>query len=307
MKTELPNARKFPRFSGVTSFFRVPIQTEPQSDVDWAIYGVPYDGAVTYRPGARFGPRSIREQSAYIKPYHLVFEQHLFERYSIVDAGDSPVDPFSLEGNLKSHQAFAKTWRDQSAKTFAVGGDHSIALGNIRATAESVGDPLALIHFDSHTDTVDQLWGEKYTHASPVSRAIEEKLVDPKSSISIGIKGPVNTATELEWGRSRGLSYVTYDDWRKSGDAEIKKFAQSLGGKPCYLSFDIDCIDPVFAPGTGTPSIGGFSSSEVIELLRIFRGVQLQGADLVEVAPSLDPSYVTPLLAAHLIFEILSL
>lgn len=307
MKTQLPDARVFPRFAGVCSFFRFPIELQPKSGVDWAVYGVPFDASTTYRPGARFGPRAIREQSAYIKAYHLQYQQHLLERYSLVDAGDAPVSPYDFEENLKQHENFALAWREKGARTFAVGGDHSIALGNMRATAKSFGEKLALIHFDSHTDTVDSLWGEKYTHAAPIRRGIEEGLFDTKAMISIGIKGPVNTAHELDWGQDQGIEYVTYEEWRAEGSERIQKFAKSLGNKAVYLSFDIDCVDPAYAPGTGTPSVGGFTSAEVIELVRIFRGINLQGADLVEVAPAYDPSYVTALLGAHLIFEILSL
>lgn len=305
MKTALPNPRQFPRFSGVSSFFRAPVETEPQS-CDWVVYGVPYDASTTYRPGARFGPRSIREQSAYIKPYHLVYQQHLMEKYKIVDAGDSPVAPYSMKENLELHEAFSLGWRKEGARTFAVGGDHSIALGNMRATSKHLNEKMVLIHFDSHTDTVDSLWGEKYTHASPISRGVEEGLFD-ELKISIGIKGPVNTANEFEFGDQNNITMVTYDRWRSEGDKSIRQFREKIGNRPCYLTFDIDCIDPTFAPGTGTPSIGGFSSAEVIELLRIFRGINLQGADLVEVAPHLDPGYTTALLASHLIFEILSL
>jgi len=306
MKTNQPDSRRFPRYAGLSTFFRLPWVESPQP-MDWVVYGVPFDQSTTYRPGARFGPRAIREQSAYIKPYHLAYQQHLLERYSLVDGGDCPVSPYSMTETLSLHENFSSAWRKKGARCFAVGGDHSVALGNIRATAKSVGKPLALVHFDSHTDTVDELWGEKFTHAAPIRRAIEEGLVEKGKVISIGIKGPVNTATELEWGDQNGITTVTYEDWRAQGSGIIESFAKSIKAQPTYLTFDIDCLDPTFAPGTGTPSVGGFSSAEAIELVRLFRGVDLQGADLVEVAPDLDPGYTTALLGAHLIFEILSL
>jgi agmatinase len=306
MKTKLPDSRKFPRYAGISTFFRLPYQEDPHA-VDWAIYGAPFDQTTTYRPGARFGPRAVREQSAYIKPYHLAYQQHLLERFSMVDAGDSPVSPYSAAENLKLQTEFASQWQARGAKTFAVGGDHSTALGNMRASFQRLKKPMALIHFDSHTDTVDELWGEKFTHAAPIRRAVEEGLVEKGKIFSIGVKGPVNSATELQWGEQNGIRYLTYENWRKKGDQVLKDFASEIAGRPTYLSFDIDCLDPTFAPGTGTPSVGGFTSAEVIDLVRIFRGIDLQGADLVEVAPDLDPGYTTALLAAHLIFEILSL
>jgi len=306
MKTETPDPRLFPRYAGVCSFFRFPLETKVKP-VDWALYGVPFDAGTTYRPGARFGPRGIREQSAYIKPYHLVYGQNLKERYSMVDAGDSPVHPFSLEETRKMHFEFAKQWRAAGAKTFAVGGDHSISLGNMQASFESVGEKLALIHFDSHTDTVDELWGSKISHASPVIRGIEAGYFEPGMCLSFGIKGPVNSDKELDWGKKNGVELVTFDQWRAQGLKPLEAFRKKIGNRPVYFTFDIDCVDPVFAPGTGTPSVGGFSSAEVIECVRAFRGVNLTGADLVEVAPALDPSYVTSLLGAQIIFEILSL
>ncbi|TVQ81283.1 MAG: agmatinase [Bradymonadales bacterium] len=305
-KTPSPDPRKFPRYAGMSTFFRFPYEPNPTA-VDWALYGMPFDQTTTYRSGARFGPRAIREQSAYIKPYHLSFKQDLLERYSLVDAGDSPVSPYSIQETLELQESFCAGWAEKGARCFAVGGDHSIALANIRVARKRSQKPLALIHFDSHTDTVDELWGEKYTHAAPVRRAIEEGLVEPGKILSIGIKGPVNTAEELQWGLQNGIQYVTYEDWRAEGLKRVSDFAKSLKDQEAYLSFDIDCLDPTFAPGTGTPSVGGFSSAEAIELVRQFRGLNLQGADLVEVAPDLDPGYTTALLGAHLIFEILSL
>lgn len=306
MKTKLPNAREFPRFSGICTFFRFPYQEQP-SAVDWALYGVPYDYATTYRAGARFGPRAIREQSAYIKPYHLEYQESLIERYSLVDAGDAPIVPFDLNANQDAHYRFAKLWRDQGAKTFAIGGDHSISPANMKATFESAGQPLALIHFDSHTDTVDELWGQKYSHASPIRRGIEEGYFEKGKCLSIGIKGPLNSATEFLWGDANGVEVVTHSRFQKEGFQPLIEFKNKIGNQPVYLTFDIDCVDPVYAPGTGTPAVGGFTSVEALDLVRQFKGINLAGADLVEVAPHLESGYLTSLLGAQLIFEILSL
>ncbi|PIR22845.1 MAG: agmatinase [Deltaproteobacteria bacterium CG11_big_fil_rev_8_21_14_0_20_45_16] len=305
-KTEIPDARQFPRYSGVCSFFRFPLSPQPRK-VDWVLYGVPFDFGTSYRPGARFGCRSIREQSAYIKPYHLFYKEDLRERFSIVDGGDAPVAPYDLEKNLSLHEEFSSAWRAQDAKTFAIGGDHSISVGNMRATSKALGKKLACIHFDAHTDTVDRLWDNAYTHASPIRRGVEEGWLDPKKSVSIGIRGPVNSATELDWGRDQGLEYICIEDFREKGLDLLRAFKKKIGNDPVYLTFDIDCMDPVFAPGTGTPAIGGFTTAEIISALRVFKGIQLVAADMVEVAPGLDPTQVTSLLAAHLVFEILCL
>lgn len=311
-RTRLPNARQFPRFAGIATFCRFPTIETLSAPADWALYGIPFDGGVTYRPGARFGPRAVREQSAYVKPYHLEHNLNLAERLSLCDAGDAPVRPYSTRETQEAACAFALGLGDGHTKLLAVGGDHSIALANLRATHQRHGGgrPLAVLHFDSHLDTVDVAWGEKYTHASPFIRAIEENLIDPKRMLSVGIKGPLNTATDLDYGRQAGIHLVTWADWRhRDGAARITDFVQRLRGsrEPAYLTFDIDCVDPAYAPGTGTPSIGGFTSAEALDLVRACRGVNLVGADVVEVLPAMDPAGITALLAAHVIFEILCL
>lgn len=311
-KIQLPNARQNPRFAGVSTFCRFPLLDTLNVPPDWVLYGIPFDGGVTYRPGARFGPRAIREQSAYIKPYHLEHDLNLAQRFSVCDAGDAPVRPYSTRETQVAACEFALTLGDGHTRLLAVGGDHSIALANIRATHKRHGGgrPLSVLHFDSHLDTVDVVWGEKYTHASPFIRAIEEGLIDPTRMLSIGVKGPLNAATDLDYARSTGIELVTYADWRHRDGAErINAFVARLrnAGEPVYLTFDIDSIDPAYAPGTGTPSVGGFTSAEALDLLRACRGVNLVGADVVEVLPAMDPAGSTAFLAAHLIFEILCL
>lgn len=301
------DSRQLPRYAGCCTFFRLPYVRKP-CKTNWVLFGVPFDAGTTYRPGARFGPRSIRQESQYIKPYHMVYKENWLERQKLVDGGDCQVSGFSLEGNLRNVEAFGLAWRKCGAKTFAVGGDHSIALGNIRATARLLARPIALIHFDAHTDCVDVLAGEAFTHASPIRRAVEEGIVDPMRTLQIGIRGPVNGAEDFTFADDNGITIVSYDKWRSESDKVVERFRRTLKGVPLYLSFDIDCIDPAFAPGTGTPSIGGFTSAEVIDAVRRFRGVNLVGADMVEVCPAYDnPSQITSLLAAHIIYEIISL
>ncbi|MHC4991228.1 MAG: agmatinase [Planctomycetota bacterium] len=315
LRTVLPDARRTPRFAGVATFCRLPLvdQVPPERrPIDWAIYGVPFDGGVTFRAGARFGPRAIREASQYIKPVNPELGVHLAETLSMADAGDAPVQPYDCEQTLVAAAQFAAAIGDPAhTKLLAVGGDHSIAYANIRATWERRGRPgggLAMVHFDAHLDTTDEVWDRRWTHASPFRRAIEDGLIDAGRMLSVGIRGPLNSATDLDYGRKRGVEVVTMEQWRlHDGASRIKSFLERLGSDEVYLTFDIDSVDPAFAPGTGTPCCGGFSSAEALGLLRQCGGANLVGADVVEVLPDRDPAGITSLLASHVIFEILSL
>ncbi|MBL9030932.1 MAG: agmatinase [Phycisphaerae bacterium] len=329
-RTILPDARRTPRFAGVCTFCRYPLLEAVGREgrpVDWALYGVPFDGGVTYRPGARFGPRAIREASQYVKRYSIEQDVDVCEVLSLADAGDAPVLPYDIKGTLEAVTAFAKglggaaiakaargkAARSDGTRLLAVGGDHSIAYANLRATWERQGRPrggLALLHFDSHLDTVDAVWGEKWGHASVFIRAIEDGLVDPSRMLSVGIKGPLNSKDDLAFAREHGVTVLTYEQFhrgRAEALGEIAAFAQRLDGAPAYLTFDIDCVDPAFAPGTGTPSVGGFTSAEALGVVRALRGANVIGADVVEVLPDRDVGGATALLAAHVIFEILCL
>ena len=314
MPTRLPDARTTPRFAGVCTFCRYPLlETVAPADqpVDWAVYGVPFDGGVTYRPGARFGPRAIREASQYVKPYSIEHDVNVCQTLSLADAGDSPVLPYDIKGTLDVVHGFAMGLGDPArTRLLAVGGDHSIAYANIRATFDRLEKPaggLGLIHFDSHLDTVDQVWGERHGHASPFIRAIEDGLVDPRAMISIGIKGPLNRRDDLEFAERNGVTIVTYDRWQREGPAVLTAHLKRIAARPAYLTFDIDCVDPAFAPGTGTPCPGGFTSAEVLGILRSLRGASVVGADVVEVLPDRDVSGITAFLAAHVVFEIIAL
>ena len=316
--TSLPDSRRTPRFAGLTTFCRFPLLGEGDSPdvthelLDWAVYGIPYDGGVTYRPGARFGPRAIRQASQYVKPYHLELDVDIAAELHMADAGDAPVRPYSTRETLEAATEFAMGLGDPSrTKLLAVGGDHSIAYANIRATWERRGRPdggLPLLHFDAHLDTVDTVWDEKWTHASPFIRAIEDGLINPRRMLSVGIRGPLNTPSDLEYGKSHGVRIITAREWEVGEGAErMDAFLEELGQDEVYLTFDIDCVDPAFAPGTGTPCPGGFTSNEALELIRRCAGIRLAGADLVEVLPDLDPTGSTALLASHLVAEILAL
>jgi agmatinase len=320
MPTQLPNPRVSPRFAGIVTFGRYPqldaVATE-NLPLDWIIYGVPFDAGVTYRPGARFGPRAMREASQYLKRYHIEHDVDVCEKLSIADGGDAPVKPYDLRENAVAvaEWAFALSAGSRgTTKLLALGGDHSIAYANIRATYLRQGSPkggLALVHFDSHLDTVDAVWGNQWGHASPFIRAIEDGLIDPRHMISIGIKGPLNAASDLDYAKGKGIRILTRDECSRRGAEgcarELGDFVASLKDAPAYVTFDIDAVDPAFAPGTGTPSVGGFSSTEALAMLRALKGLHVVGADVVEVLPDRDPTGITSFLAAHIAFEVLAI
>ncbi|MEM9066075.1 MAG: agmatinase [Planctomycetota bacterium] len=311
MRTKLPSGREQPRFAGICTFGRYPRIEDVTHEVDWAVFGAPFDSAVTHRPGARFGPRAIREASQYLKPYSIAHDINVCEVLSLADAGDVPVRPFSSEETRDSVIEHAGVIGDPThTKLLMLGGDHSLAYAGLQSAWTRVGEPaggLAMLHFDSHVDTVDEVWGSRWSHASPFIRAVEDGILDPKRMISIGIKGPLNTSTDLDYARDHGVEMVTYDGWQADGPARLAAFLDRLGDDPAYLSFDIDVVDPVYAPGTGTPSIGGFTSAEILTILRSCKGISLCGADVVEVLPDRDVAGNTALLAAHVAFEVLCL
>lgn len=314
-RTTLPNPRVTPRFAGLVTFGRYPrLEDVPPENrpIDWLIYGAPHDAGVTYRPGARFGPRAIRDESQYLKRYHIEHGVDVCAVLSLADAGDAPSRPYHLKPALDGIAQFARALPDPGiTKLLALGGDHSIAYANIKATWQRLGSPcggLALLHLDSHLDTVDEVWAEKYGHASPFVRLVEEGVIDPRAMLSIGIKGPLNNPDDLRYAREHGVDIVTYADARTGdGQERIRAFVRRLGDRPAYITVDIDCVDPAFAPGTGTPSVGGFTSAEALAILRGFAGVTLAGADVVEVLPDRDHGGITALLAAHVAFEIIAL
>lgn len=313
-KTLLPSGRVQPRFAGLCTFLRalqIDAVASASKPIDWAIYGIPSDAGVTFRPGARFGPRAVRAASQYIKPYLIEQAVHLAEKLSIADAGDSPVSPYSCKQTTDDAVAFASRLGDpKHTRLFAIGGDHSIAFANLKATWERRGKPsggLAVIHFDAHMDTVDEVWGEKWGHASPFRRAIEAGIIDPKSMISIGIRGTLNDPADLDYAREQGITLVTFDQWRKNGPQTLAAFISKLAKRETYITFDVDAVDPAFCPGTGTPVSGGFTSSEALAAIRSLRGINLVGADIVEVLPDRDVSEITATFAAQLMAEILGL
>lgn len=295
----------YPRFSGIPTFMRLPHMVRPE-ELDVALVGVPFDGGTSYRPGPRFGPRNIRVQSAMIRPYNPVLKINPFERLRVGDFGDLPVNPLSIEESYRRIQGGLKPLLEAGVIPLCVGGDHSILLATLRAVHDRHG-PVALVQLDAHSDTWDQYWGSKYSHGTPVRRAIEEGLLCEGSILQIGLRGQLYGEDDWAFARKHRIRMVTVEELFRKGLARIRPMLRRLRSRPAYLSLDIDVVDPAFAPGTGTPQVGGLSSAQVLEVLRALRGLKFVGCDLVEVSPPYDSAEITSLLAANLLFEMLCL
>jgi guanidinopropionase len=295
-----------PRFAGHSTFMRLPVVTDPR-EVDIAIVGVPWDGGTTNRPGPRHGPRQVREMSSLIKRVHSVTKISPYELCRVADLGDAPVNPIDLNRSLDDIRAFFSQFVEARTVPLAIGGDHLSSLPILRAAAAA--GPVGMIHFDAHSDTVDTYFGGlKYTHGTPFRRAIEEGLLDPKRVVQIGIRGSTYSAGERDWPLQQGIRIISIEELDELGvDAVIREARRIAGDAPTYISFDIDALDPAFAPGTGTPEFAGLTSREVNRMLRGLRNLNLLGADVVEVSPPFDPSGGTALAAANIAFELLCL
>lgn len=292
---------------GITTFGRQP-HTRDVRGADIAIVGMPFDGGTSYRSGTRFGPRKIREMSLLLWGYNAVHGIGPFEALKVVDYGDVEIIPVDIK---KAHANIEKevcAILDAGVGVIALGGDHSTTLPLLRAHAKKHG-MLAVAHFDSHPDTWSREFGnEPYSHGTPFRRAIEEGLIDTSAYVQIGIRGPTSGASDLQDARDLGARVITIDEALSAGVfAVLGEVQLKLAGKPVYVSFDIDAVDPAFAPGTGTPEVGGFSSYQALQLVRGLKGLNLIGFDLVEVSPPYDHGEITAILASNLVFEFLSL
>lgn len=294
-------------YSGIATFGRVPHTKDPES-FDVCIAGVPYDSSVSYRSGTRFGPRAIREQSLLLWGYNNAQAVAPFKQLKICDFGDIDVIPPDIVATHREIERTARTILATGSTMITLGGDHSISLPLLRAHAEKHG-PLALIHFDAHPDTWDSEYpGQKYSHGTPFRRALEEKLIDPSAYVQIGIRGPTNGPEDYLDALNLGVRMMTFDEFHRIGiDAVLNEVRSRVGSRPAYVTLDIDAVDPAFAPGTGTPEVGGFTSYEMLRLIRGLRGLNTVGFDLVEVSPPFDSANITAILAANLVFEFLSL
>lgn len=304
------DATTMPRYAGASTFARLPeLRDVPRCDI--AILGVPFDGGVSYRPGARFGPMAIRQSSRMLRPhYHPQLGVEPFARLQAADAGDVACNPFSIAESLAAVEARAAELLGPADGPHPVnalvtmGGDHTIALPLLRAVNRRFGQ-VALVHFDAHLDTWDTYFGEPFTHGTPFRRAGEEGLFDPQASMHIGIRGPVYSTKDFERDEALGFRTISCDELARIGvEATVARIREVIGDRPLYLSIDIDVLDPAHAPGTGTPEVAGMTTRELLMILRGLAGANVVSADVVEVAPAYDHADLTSLAAATTVYEL---
>jgi guanidinopropionase len=300
------DAALVPRFGAIPTFMRLPHVTDA-ARLDIALIGVPWDGGTTNRAGARHGPREIRNMSSFMRKVHHVSRIAPYDLARIADFGDAPVNPIDLMDTLGRIEKFYAKVHAAGCLPLSAGGDHLVTLPIYRAIAK--GRPIGMVHFDAHSDTNDRYFGDnKYTHGTPFRRAVEEGLLDPKRVVQIGIRGSIYSSDDMEFAESSGMRVVYMEEFAKLGPAKVIEVARRVvGDGPTYISFDVDGLDPVYAPGTGTPEIGGMTTREAQEVVRGLQGLNLVGGDVVEVSPPFDPSGNTALVGATFMFEILCL
>src|SRR5262245_19541487 len=292
-----------PRFGQIATFMLLPAAPSPEG-LDVALLGIPYDGGVSYRNGARWGPRAVRDQSSLIRSWHPVLKVHPFERLRVADCGDIDVVPISIEETFAKITARIDEVVAGGVIPLCVGGDHSVTLPILRAVARRHG-PVGVVHFDAHPDTWDQYFGSKFFHGTPFRRAVEEGIVDPRRMIQVGIRGPLYGPEDFAFQDEHGMEVIRVEAVKEHGVPWVVERLARLRGGAVYVSFDIDAVDPAYAPATGTPEVGGLTSYEALGLVRGLHGLGLVGADIVEVAPPYDgPGQITALLAANLMFEL---
>ncbi|SFR05240.1 agmatinase [Desulfoscipio geothermicus] len=301
------NSFESPRFCGVRTFMRLP-NKRTLTDVDFIVSGIPFDTGGSFRIGTRFGPQAIRDASILLRPYNPVLDVNIFDYCSGVDYGDIDVVPGYIEESYQRIEESITPIFESDVVPIFLGGDHSVTLPELRAVAKSKG-PVALVHFDSHSDTWDSYFEKSYNHGTPIRRAIEEKCLLVENSIQVGMRGPLYGPEDLNDAREMGLEVLTTQESREIGIAEtVKRIKERVQDKPVFVTFDIDFLDPVYAPGTGTPEIGGFTTWEAQHLVREgLRGLNFVGFDLVEVLPSYDSNQVTAFAAAGIVYEFISL
>lgn len=300
------DSSRVPRFAGPATFARLP-RLDEVAGADVAVVGVPFDGGVSYRPGARFGPAAVREASRLLRPYHPGLDVSPFATQQVADAGDIAVNPFDIGEAIETIQDAAGHLQADGTRLVTIGGDHTIALPLLRAAARRNG-PVAVLHFDAHLDTWDTYFGAEHTHGTPFRRAVEEGIVDTSALSHVGTRGPLYGKEDLTEDEKLGFGIVTSADvYRRGADEVADQLRQRIGDRPLYISIDIDCLDPAHAPGTGTPEAGGLTSRELLEILRGLAGCRLVGADVVEVAPAYDHAEITSVAASHVAYDLISL
>jgi agmatinase len=293
-----------PRFSQITTFARLP-NTRDLKGVKAIFVGIPFDDGTTFRPGPRFGPRAVREASRLLRPYNPVMNVKPFQVLGMVDYGDVDIVPGYIEDTYERIGKGMDQVFGVGVFPAICGGDHSITLPILRAACRKYG-PLALVHFDAHSDCWDSYFGRKYNHGTTFKRALEEKLIDSARSVHVGLRGSLYDSTDLTDLDKMGFTTVTMNNFYEIGVPETLKRIRNAAKGPAYVSLDIDGVDPAYAPGTGTPEVGGFTSREIMQLARGLEGVNIIGFDVVEVSPPYDASEVTALLASNLLYELTS-
>jgi guanidinobutyrase len=292
------------RFSGPNTFMRLP-EAQSAADLDVAVLGTPMDIGASWRSGTRFGPKQIRAESAMIRPYNMATGAAPFDRMQGADLGDLPINTFSLSDSLRIIRESYEAILTHDVIPVAMGGDHSITLPILRAIAKKHG-PVALVHVDAHADVNDEMFGERETHGTVFRRAWEEGLIIPDKTFQIGIRGSGYAATDFTEAQGWGFrQFPAWDLWHKSLQDLGAEIRRDIGDRPVYVTYDIDSLDPAYAPGTGTPEIGGLTTPQALELIRALSGLKIVGCDLVEVSPPYDPSGNTALTGANLLYELI--
>jgi guanidinobutyrase len=295
---------EMPRFGGPATMMRLPAQ-ETAAGLDVAFIGVPFDIGTSNRPGARLAPRQIRDESRMLRPYNVATFAAPFESLQVADIGDVPINTFNLLKSMDIIEAFYDEVLEHNCKPLTLGGDHTIALPILRALRKKYG-PIGMVHVDAHADINDLMFGEKIAHGTPFRRAAEEGLLDCNRVVQIGLRGTGYSADEFDWSRDQGFRVVPAEDcWHKSLTPLMEEVRAKVGGGPVYISFDVDGLDPAYAPGTGTAEIAGLTVPQGLEIIRGCRGLDIVGGDMVEISPPYDTTGNTALLGANLLFEML--
>lgn len=304
MNNQPLGGNEMPRFGGIATMMRLP-QADSAEGLDAAFVGVPFDIGTSNRAGARFGPRQIRAESSLLRPYNMATGAAPFDSLQVADIGDVAINTFNLQKSIDIIEAFYTDILSHDCVPLTLGGDHTIALPILRALKKKHG-PVAMVHIDAHADINDHMFGEAIAHGTPFRRAVEEDLLLGNKVVQIGLRGTGYASDDFDWPRAQGFRVVPADAcWYNSLEPLMAEVRTQIGDAPLYISFDIDGLDPAFAPGTGTPEIGGLSITQGLEIIRGCKGLNVVGGDLVEVAPPYDPSGNTALTAANLLYEML--
>jgi agmatinase len=307
MRYQPKNSFQSPRFCGPSTFARLPYVEHLDDDMDFVIVGIPFDSGASFRTGQRFGPEAIRDFSILLRPFNVEQNIHVFDYVSGVDYGDVPVIPGYIQPTYDKIVETLSPVLDRGIVPICLGGDHSITLGELRAVTTKYG-PVALVHFDAHSDTWDSYFGQKYNHGTPFRRAVEEGLLDVSRSIQVGMRGALYAPEDLEDARKLGFAVYSTNQLKLMGVSEmLELIRQRVGNGPAFLTFDIDFLDPIYAPGTGTPEVAGVSIDDALALVRGLTGIHFVGFDLVEVLPSYDHGQLTAAAAANVIYEFITL